>query len=82
MLYDSLVRTSLNDKIIFTRLPSKMHTIYNLPRTSNSTVGFHQILSEKLSDPIGIRRKLSESLASDSDRKLLDLGKCQNGPVS
>ena len=61
---------------------SRIQSEYTLPRTSNPTVGFHRILSEKLSDPIRVRWKLSESLGSDSDRKWLDVGNCQNGPVS
>ena len=45
-----------------------------LPTTSNLTVGSYWILSEKLLNPIGICLKLSESLVSDSDWKLLGVG--------
>ena len=43
------------------------------------------ILSENdrlLLNPMGIRRKLSESLVLDSDRKSSDIGKYQNDRVS
>ena len=51
------------------------------PRTRDPTDGPCRILSENyriLLDPIGIRRKLSESLVSDSNRKLSVVGSYQN----
>ena len=41
-------------------------------------VGSYRKIYRTISDTIGIRWKLSESLVSDSDRKLSDVGKCRN----
>ena len=57
------------------------YTKISLPRTSNPTVESHRKNYRILLDPIGIHRKLSESLVSNSDLKSLDVGKCWNGPV-
>jgi hypothetical protein len=63
--------------------PSEIFSIYPGRQIRLSDpVGSYRENIGILSDPMGIRRKLSESLAPDSDRKLSDVGKCRNDQSS